>query len=278
MAALILAFDFSSVISTIADYCVRYGLKLIGAILVLVIGLWLAKVIVKLLGKSMIFKKMDKDVRGYMLSALKAVLSIIVLVTVVAIMGVPMASIVAVIASCGVAIGLALQGSLSNFAGGLMLMIFKPFRVGDYIAANGFEGTVEDIGIFNTALTTIDNRRVVLPNSTLSNSALTNNTYFDTRRVDLVFTAEADRDSDEVISVLKDMADSQEKRLGDRPAEVRFDSFGDGCAKYQVRVWCRTADYWELLYALNHDGKKALAENGIKVPLPQLEIHEAVKH
>ncbi len=264
---------FSEALSAVKLFCVNYGFRLVGALIVLFVGLWLAGLIVRLMRKSRWFGRIDRDVQGFAASAVKALLYVLVTVTAIAIMGVPMASIVAVIASCGVAIGLALQGSLSNLAGGLMLILFKPFHVGDYISANGHEGTVEEIGIFATKLVTIDNRRVVLPNAQLSNSTLVNSTSFDVRRVDHVFRADIEADSERVIGVLRSMAEAQEKRLPDREPEVRFDSFGDGFAKYHVRVWCRTEDYWELYYALLEAGKKALEANGIKIPVPQVEVH-----
>ena len=173
------------VLKTIGDIGIKYGLKLLAAVAVIVVGLWLTKLAVKLLERSKWFGKIDRDARAFVKSAIKIALTVMVIVTAIAIMGVPMASIVAVIASCGVAIGLALQGSLSNFAGGLMLVLFKPFRVGDYIQANGQEGTVEEIGVFSTKLITVDNRQVVMPNAGLSNSVLVNATHFDERRVDI---------------------------------------------------------------------------------------------
>lgn len=264
-------------LNVISDFAVNYGLRLIGAILVLIIGLWLAKLVVKLIVKARWFKKIDPDVRGFFKSSVKAVLYILVIVSAVAIMGVPMASIVTVIASCGVAVGLALQGSLSNLAGGLMLIIFKPFRVGDYIVAGGYEGTVQEINIFSTSLITVDNKRVVIPNAGLSNSALVNATHFETRRVDLVFTARTGVEAEKVVSVLKSVAEAHPEVLPDKPVEARFDSFGEGFAKYHLRVWCKTSDYWELYYALLAECKKALAENGIDAPLPQIEVHGAEK-
>ena len=265
----------SHLLTMLSEFCVNYGLKLIGAIAVLILGCWLVRIIMKLINKSRWVKKIDKDIRGFVTSTLKVILYALVLVTIIAIMGVPMASIVAVIASCGVAIGLALQGSLSNLAGGLMLIIFKPFHVGDYISANGYEGTVEEIGIFCTTLRTIDNRRVVLPNAGLSNTTMVNSTHYDTRRVDHIFKTEPDEDSEKVVAVLTEMAEAEKNRLPNMPVEVRFDSFGEGCAKYQVRVWCLTTEYWDLYYALLKDGKLALAQNGIKPPLPKVEVHEA---
>lgn len=260
------------ILNVLSEFCVKYGLKLIGAVLVLVIGIWAVKLLMKLITRSRLINRVDKDARGFVCGIIRVVLYLLVVLTVVAILGVPMASIVAVIASCGVAIGLALQGSLSNFAGGLMLVIFKPFREGDYISAGGHEGTVEDIGVFNTKLTTVDNRCVVVPNSALSNTTVVNYTRFGTRRVDHYFRTDTEVDSEKVISVLSRMADSQSLKLADKPAEVRLDSIGEGFAKYHVKVWCKTEDYWALYYALLSDGKRALEENGIRIPPPRMEV------
>lgn len=265
----------SNIWSTLTDFCVKYGLKLIGAILVLLIGIWIVKLILKLMKRSRWFNRIDKNVQSFALSAARALLYTIVVVSVIAIIGVPMASIVAVIGSCGVAIGLALQGSLSNLAGGLMLILFKPFRVGDYIVTDKYEGAVEEIGIFHTTLATLDNRRVVLPNANLSNSSLVNNTHYDTRRCDLAFNTALVEDREKVVSVLKAVAEAHEDRLTDREIEARFDSFAEGAAKYHLRVWCNTSDYWGLYYALQSECKDALEKNGIKVALPQIEVHEA---
>ena len=257
---------------TLRDLALRYGLKLIGAIAVVVIGLWLTKLIVKLIERSKLFGKIDRDAQGIVRSIIKIALTLIVIVTAVAIMGVPMASIVAVIASCGLAIGLALQGSLSNFAGGIMLVLFKPFRVGDYISAGGHEGSVEEIGIFSTKLVTVDNRCVVIPNAALSNSVLVNVTHYDTRRVDIFYRVEPEADSALVIAALRGAAERQAHRLPDREAEVRLDSYGEDHVKYHVKVWCETKDYWDLYYSLLEDGKRALAENGIRFSVHQVEL------
>lgn len=262
------------ILKTLGELGVKYGLKLLAAIAVVLVGLWLTKLIVKLLERSKGFKKIDRDARAFVKSAIKIALTVMVIVTAVAIMGVPMASIVAVIASCGVAIGLALQGSLSNFAGGLMLVLFKPFRVGDYITANGQEGTVEEIGVFSTKLITVDNRRVVMPNAGLSNSVLVNATHFDERRVDLFFRVDPDADSDAVVSALRLAAEAQAKRDPEKPIETRLDSYGESFVKYHVKVWGKTSDYWELYYSLAEDCKRALQENGIRFSVQQVEMRK----
>lgn len=262
------------ILKTLGELGVKYGLKLLAAIAVVLVGLWLTKLIVKLLERSKGFKKIDRDARAFVKSAIKIALTVMVIVTAVAIMGVPMASIVAVIASCGVAIGLALQGSLSNFAGGLMLVLFKPFRVGDYITANGQEGTVEEIGVFSTKLVTVDNRQVVMPNAGLSNSVLVNATHFDERRVDLFFRVDPDADSELVVSALRAAAEAQTLRIKDKPIEARLDSYGESFVKYHVKVWGKTSDYWELYYSLAEDCKRALQENGIRFSVQQVEMRK----
>ena len=268
---------FSGLLDSIADFCVSYGLKLLGALLVLAVGLWLSKVLVRSVTKSRGFSKLSKDVQGFAQSAVRIALMIVVIITVISILGVPMASIVAAIASCGVAIGLALQGSLSNLAGGLMILIFKHFHVGDYIINGSYEGTVEEIGVFYTSVRTADNRNVILPNAALSNSNLINVSRYDTRRVDVAVPVDGDADVSTVSTILYDMAKNTAKILPDQEIFARFDEYGNGCAKYKIRVWCSSDDYWDVYYDLLEGSKRVLAENGIKIPLPQMEIHTADK-
>lgn len=263
---------WDNIISSIKSFSIKYGVRILGALAVLVFGFWLARLIVKQTAKSRWFNKMDKDYRGFAISAIKALLYFAVIILVVLILGIPMASVAAIIASCGVTIGLALQGSLANLAGGMMLLLFKPFKVGDYIVTGNYEGTVDEINIFSTSLTTLDNRRVVLPNASLSNSSLVNLTDYPERMVDLVVCADCDAPIDLVTKVLYDMAEKQPQRLKDKDIVSRFCAFGDSCAKYQLRVWCRTEDYWTLYYALQDGAKRALTDNNIKIPYPILEV------
>lgn len=263
---------WSQLKSTIASFCVKYGIRIVAAIAVLIVGMLLVKLLFRCLSKSKWLNKIDKNARSYIRSALKILLYSAVLIIVIGILGIPMASIAAIIASCGVAIGLALQGSLSNLAGGIMLLIFKPFKVDDYVKAGEYEGTVTELGIFNTALTTLDNRRVVLPNSTISNCTIVNATYYDERMVDLTFCVDCDAPIDVVAEVLHKTAEADPFRLEGREIVSRFKSFGDSCANYQLRVWCKTEDYWSMYYSLLDGGKRALTEAGIKIPYPIVEI------
>lgn len=263
---------WESIKNTVADICVEYGLKIVGAIAVFVIGMIIARIISRRLSKAKWAGRMDKGVRSFLISSIKFLLYVAVIVMVISILGIPMSSIAAIIASCGVAVGLALQGSLSNLAGGIMLLIFKPFRIDDYIKSGEFEGTVTEIGIFSTSLVTIDNKRVVIPNSTISNISIVNNTYYDERMVDLAFCVDCDAPIDAVTEILRKMAESMPLRLTDKEIICRFLSFGESCANYQLRVWCKTEDYWTMYYALLDGGKRALTDSGIKIPYPIVEI------
>lgn len=260
--------------SAVVDFCIKYGLRLIVSLIVLVIGGLIIRMISRRILRTKWYAKLDKSIRGFAMAAIKAILYIVILLTVIAILGIPMASVTALIASVGVALSLALQGSLSNLAGGIMLLIFKPFRVGDYIVTKDHEGTVEEIGIFNTSLVTIDKRRIFLPNASLSNSNISNNTYYEQRMVQHVFPVDCDAPIDLVDDILRRTAESMPQRLEDTPVTARFCEFGDSCAKYQVRVWCKTEDYWDLYYSLWEAGKRALTESGVKIPYPIMEVRQ----
>ena len=256
----------------VIDFCMKYGIRLVAAIVTLIVGSLIIRLICRGVLKSKWYGKLDKNVHGFTTAAIKIALYAALIVCIVAILGIPMASVAAIIASCGVAIGLALQGSLSNLAGGLMLLIFKPFRVGDYIETKDYQGTVDEIGIFSTSLTTVDNRRVFLPNASLSNSNLSNNTYYEERMVQQVFPVDYDAPVDLVCRVLKEAAETIPELLPDKPIIARFCEFDGSSSNYQLRVWCKSSDYWNVYYAVLDKGKRALTENGIKIPYPIVEV------
>jgi len=193
------------------------------------------------------------------------------------VLGVPLASVVAVLGSAGLAIGLALQGSLSNLAGGIMLVLFKPFRAGDFITTNGYSGSVVSISIFYTTIVTVTNEQVMIPNGSVSNSSLMNYSALPYRRVDLEFTASYDTDIEKVKSVMLETAKKCPQVL--YAPEVPADPFAcvarqDASAvAYALRVWCKNADYWTVANGLKETVKNAFDENGIVIPFPQLDIH-----
>lgn len=253
----------------LAGFCV----KLVVTLLILVVGLWLAHIIVKLAKRAKLLKKLDPSAKGFIDSALSIVLKATVIVTAVAYAGVPISSIIAIIGSLGVAIGLALQGGLSNVAGGLLLLINKPFKVGDYIKVGEFDGIVEEINIYYTTIKTFDAKVVSIPNGTVSGSAIVNNFTGDTRRIDLTFSAAYSSDIDLVKRVLLETASSNERVLKDpKPAAV-LSEHADSSLKFTLRVWVKVPDFWDTQFELKESVKKAFDAAGIEIPFPQIDIH-----
>lgn len=259
----------NSVIDEFGPICMSIFL----ALLVLVLGLLAVKMLVKFLRKSKLLKKVEGGAVHFIISFIKISLNIVVIMSAALIMGFPAASIVTILGSAGVAIGLALQGSLSNLAGGLMLIIFKPFKIGDYIIVNGCEGTVKDISVFYTTITTIDNRNVTLPNGKITNESIENWSANDARRVTVPIGLGYDADIDKSKQVLLTAAKSAKYALDNPSAEVIIDKYCDSSINFSVRVWCKPEYYWDTLYDLNEKIKAELDKNGITVPFPQLDVH-----
>ena len=250
------------------------GLSIINALVVLVVGLKLSKFLVNLLKKGKFFSKLDPTASSFIISLLSILMKALVFITAAVILGIPMTSFLTVLASCGVAIGLALQGALANFAGGLMLLIFKPFQVGDYIESNGLEGTVKGISVFYTVITTADNKNITLPNGNLTNSAVVNYSANNKRRISFSFSASYSADIDTVKNLLLKVASQNENVLPD-PAPAAFvGEHKDSCVEYLLNVWCPTDKYWDVKLSIPEAVKKSFDENGIEIPFPQLDIHK----
>lgn len=246
---------------------------LIVAVLVFFIGFKVVNIISKRIRSGKILKNVDPSAASFIASFLSISLKIIIIVTIVAILGVPMSSVVALVASAGVAIGLAVQGALSNLVGGLMILFFRPFRVGDYVDAQGASGTVRDISVFYTVLVTPDNKVITVPNGGLTNSVITNYTTKETRRVDVVFSVDYKHDSDEVKAIMLSVADSCEKALKDpAPAAIMSDCADSGIT-YTLRVWSNNADYWTVREELVSGVRKAFKKADIEIPYPQVDVH-----
>ena len=217
---------------------------------------------------------MDKSAFTFFRSAISITLKVVLILTAASIVGVPSASIIALIGSIGVAIGLALQGSLSNLAGGLMILIFKPFAVGDYIQPQDTEGgTVKDISIFYTTLLTVDNRTIVLPNGDLSNKPMENYTKMDKRRLDMRFSVGYDSDIEKVKMVMQKVIDRQEKLHREPAPFARLREMGDSALIFEMRSWCNTDDYWSCYFDINEQMKEAFDAAGFNIPYPQMDVH-----
>lgn len=250
-----------------------FGLKILEAIIILIVGLKLTKWLKKWLKNSPKLHKLDTSLRSFLSSFAGIVLYVLLIVTIAMILDIPATSFITVLASCGVAIGLALQGSLSNFAGGLMILLFKPFKVGDFINAAGESGTVTDISVVYTILLTPDNKHVTIPNGSLMNAVIENYSTENLRRVDMTFSTAYNCDIDKTKAVIESVIAAHELALKDPAPFVRLSEHGDSALTYVARVWCKNSDYWNVHFDIMEGVKKAFDENGIEIPFPQLDIH-----
>lgn len=247
--------------------------KLLFAALILIIGLKLAAFLVKLLQKSKGMDRLDPGVKTFVTSFCSVLMKIIIVISAAGVLGIPMASFVAILGSAGVAIGLALQGSLSNIAGGLIILLFKPFNVGDFISFGDASGTVESIGIFYTRIVTADNRRIVVPNGSLTNQSLINASSFETRMVDLTVSAGYECSVEKVKEVLLKIAENHPDVLDSPAPAARLKNHGESSLDFAFRVWCPSEKYWNVYFDLEEQVKEEFDKNGISIPYPQMDIH-----
>lgn len=255
------------------EFCTTKGVDLLIALVVLFVGFYIVKRLTKHIRFSKRTEHLDPSVRTFFASFVSIGGKILIVITVCAIMGVPMSSVVAIIGSIGLAIGLALQGALANIAGGFVIMAFKPFKVGDYITANGDSGTVTDIGLFYTKIQTLNNSVIIVPNSTISNQTVKNDSAMPVRRYETTFSAAYGCDVDKVCAVLLKTA-SENAASVDAPAPNAFvSSHSDSAVIYTVQVWCRKEDYLALKESLAGEVKKAFDAEGIEIPFPQRVVH-----
>lgn len=265
--------SWQTFLSLLVQFATSFGIKLLSAIVVFVVGLKLTSWICKILRTSPKLDKLDVSLRSFLTSFAKILLYIVLVITVAMILGVPATSFITILASCGVAVGLALQGSLSNFAGGLMILFFKPFKVGDYIEAQGEAGTVVGISVVYTELLTPDNKRITIPNGGLTNSTIRNYSVEALRRVDLTFSVAYDSSDEAVKNIIHDAIRSHPNALQDPAPFVRLSQHGDSALIYTARVWCNNADYWTVYFDILEKVKADFDANGIAIPFPQMDVH-----
>ncbi len=255
------------------NYVVTFGINLVFAVLVLLIGFKLSSALIKQIKKSKGYQKLDVNIQSFLGNVFGILLKIFVIIIVVDIIGVPSASIITVLGSCGVAIGLALQGGLSNIASGVVIMLCRPFHVGDFIISGSISGVVKDIGIYYTTITTPDNQDVVVPNGTISNSTINNLSTENTRRIDFDFNVAYDTDIDLARKVLLATAQNNDLVLKDPNAEVFVAGHGESAIVIKLRVWCAAENYWTVYFDMYEDVKKAFDQFEIKIPFRQVTVH-----
>jgi len=257
------------------DLISSVGIKLLSAIIVFIIGVKLIKWFSRIIKTTKKLEKTDAGVRSFLASFAVIALYIVLFITVAMILGIPTTSFIAALASAFAAIGLAMQGTLSNFAGGIMILVFKPFKVGDYICApkEDAEGTVQEISLVYTILKTPDNTVITIPNGTLTNSVVKNMTSVEMRRVDVTFSTSYDCDIDKVKGILMDVLNSHPMINKDPEPTARLSEHADSALVYTVKAWCKTDDYWDVKYDLIETVKKEFDKNNIPIPFPQLDVH-----
>ncbi|AIV06712.1 small-conductance mechanosensitive channel MscS [Vibrio owensii] len=256
-----------------SDLLIQYGVNIISALLILFIGNIIVKAVANSVSKVLEKKKMDKAVVEFVNGLVRYLLFVIVLIAALGRVGVQTASVVAVIGAAGLAVGLALQGSLSNFAAGVLIVAFRPFKSGDYVEIGGVAGSVEAIQIFQTVLKTPDNKMVVVPNSSVIGGAITNYSRHATRRVDLVIGVSYSADLKQTKQVIRDVLEKDERILKDPAIQIGVLALADSSVNFVVRPWCKTADYWDVYFDSTQAIKEALDEAGIEIPFPQMDVH-----
>ena len=266
---------FQKFINELPEKALRFGIKVLIAAIVFFVGSRLIRLIRKILKRSLQRANVETGVIQFLDGLIKACLYGLLVLVIAGNFGFDATSVIALIGSAGVTIGLALQGSLSNLAGGVLILLLKPFRVGDFIteSGHGTEGTVKEIGIFYTKLSTIDNKIVVLPNGNLANSSITNATDYPTRRVDITVGISYDADIRQAKEVLRTVVDSDLDVLHGEPVTIYVDSLADSAVVLGLRCYCENQKYWEVRWRLLECVKNALDEAGIEIPYQQLSVH-----
>jgi len=265
--------NLENVMEQLTVIAVQYGPKLLGAILVLIVGSWVIKVLSSGFGKMLDKRNVNASLTPFLKSLVSITLKVLLVVSVLGMVGIQMTSFIAILGAAGLAVGMALSGTLQNFAGGVIILIFKPFKVGDYITAQGHSGTVNEIQIFNTILKTPDNKTIIVPNAELSNSSLTNFSKEERRRVDWTVAVAYGDDLNKVKAVLKQLADNDERILKDPAVFIVVSSLGDSSVIFSMRAWVKASDFWSVFFEMNENIYKTFAKEGVNIPLPQMDVH-----
>lgn len=257
----------------VREYIVPFGIKLVVALVVLVIGRWVIKWIKKWMANGIMSRRGDPTLHKFLSNLVSVVLNFILIIFIISILGVNTSSLVALLASAGLAVGMALSGTLQNFAGGVVIMLFRPFKVGDFISAQGQEGVVKEIQIFNTVVLTVDNKVIHIPNGILSTGVMTIFTKEETRRVDWTVSISYGDDYDKAKEALLKLCAQDERILKTPEPFVEIGLLNSSSVDVKMRVWVKSADYWPVFFAMNEKVYKTLPNEGLHFPFPQMDVH-----
>lgn len=263
----------NDIITKIWELLTIYGLRSVFAVVVFIVGRWVAKFLKNLVKKIMNKKEVEPTIVSFVVNMTYIALLVFVVLAALGQLGIQTTSFIAVVGAAGLAIGLALQGSLSNFAAGFLMIIFRPFNVGDYIEGAGVAGTVEAIHIFTTQLRTPDNKTVIIPNAKLTADNITNYTIKGTRRVDMVFGIGYGDDIDKAKKILTDIIEKDERVLKDPATKIAVVELADSSVNFIVRPWVKGDDYWNVYFDTTENVKKSFDAEGISIPFPQRDVH-----
>lgn len=258
--------DFMELITT-------YGLNLVWAIITLIVGLWIVKIVVRAVRKGLDKGETEETLKSFITSIVSVLLKIMVYITALGMLGVEMTSFIAILGAAGLAVGLALSGALQNFAGGVMILLFKPFKAGHFIEAQGHSGTVKEIQIFSTILKTPDNKTILIPNGSLANDSMINYSIEEKRRVDWTIGIGYGNDIDKAYDVIKRLLVEDDRILNDPEPFMALKELADSSVNIVVRAWVNAGDYWPVLFRLNEQVYRTFEDEGLDIPYPQQDIH-----
>lgn len=257
----------------LVDLVMMYAPKMLLAIVTLFVGLWIIKIVLKTISRVMEKKNFDAALKPFFLDMMSIIFKVLLIISVAGMLGIEMTSFIAILGAAGLAVGMALSGTLQNFAGGVIILLFKPFRLGDCIEAQSYTGIVKEIQLFNTILLTFDNKTVIIPNGGLSTNSLVNYSTQQTRRVDMSFGIGYTDDIDQARDILKTLLSNHPKVLKDPAYFIAVSELAESSVNFVVRAWVNSVDYWDVYFFMQEMVKKEFDKNNIGIPFPQRDVH-----
>ena len=268
-----LGFSWEEAVTMVKTTGLDFAINLVTAIVIFYVGRLVVRILTRGMRKVLEAQNVDKTLVTFVSNLTSMVLLTVVIIAAVGALGVQTTSFIAILGAAGLAIGLALQGSLSNFAAGVLIVLFRPYKVGDWIEAAGISGSVEEVQILTTVLKTGDNKQVIVPNAQIMNSIITNYSAYDTRRVDMVVGVSYDDDLDKVRSTMEELVAAEDRILDDPACTIAVSALADSSVNFVVRPWVKTSDYWGVNFELTEAIKKRFDKEGISFPFPQQDVH-----
>ena len=265
--------DTQKIIDQLTDLVLTYGPRLAGALFVFVIGLWVVKILTRGFSNLMDKRSFDDSLKPFLKGIFNMLLKVMLGISILTMLGIEMTSFVAILGAAGLAVGMALSGTLQNFAGGVMILIFKPFKPGDFIEAQGYAGVVKEIQIFNTIVRTGDNKTIIIPNGGLSTSSMVNYSTESTRRVDWTFGIAYGDDVDKAERVIRQLCDADSRILKDPEVFVAVSELADSSVNFVVRAWVESGNYWPVFFDMNKNIYITFDKEGLSIPFPQIDVH-----